>query len=248
VNEDGPWTLDELAARVAAELAVDYPGAPSGRVRDVPDRRAIRWYTTIGLVDRPLGMRGRTALYGPRHVLQLVAVKRRQAAGRTLAEIQAELAGATDRTLRAIADPPTDGDELDGAQSAGDGPGGTGLIGDEADSDEADEWGRDESVAAGRADGAAGPARARFWATQAAAVAAPAPALPPAPVGTGELAVAGRAVVLAGGVTVVLPGVGREVTGADLGAIGAAAGPLVEVLVRRGLVLVEDDGERSGGS
>jgi DNA-binding transcriptional MerR regulator len=217
VNEDGPWTLDELAARVAAELAVDYPGAPSGRVRDVPDRRAIRWYTTIGLVDRPLGMRGRTALYGPRHVLQLVAVKRRQAAGRTLAEIQAELAGATDRTLHAIAGPPTD---------------------------------IDEPVAAGKADGTAGPARARFWASPAATVAAPAPApaLPPEPVGVGELAVAGRAVVLAGGVTVVLPGHGREVTAADLVAIGAAAGPLVEVLVRRGLVLVEDDGERSGGS
>ena len=38
------WTLDELASRVAAALASaadagDYPGAPNGRVRDVPDRR-----------------------------------------------------------------------------------------------------------------------------------------------------------------------------------------------------------------
>src|SRR3954470_3601972 len=99
------WTMDELVERVREALAAEYPGAPNGRVRDVPDRRAIRWYTTIGLVDRPLGMRGRTALYGPRHLLQLVAVKRRQAAGRTLAEIQAELTGATDRTLREIARP-----------------------------------------------------------------------------------------------------------------------------------------------
>src|SRR4051794_8337871 len=94
------WTLDELAARVAEALdGPAYPGAPNGRVRDVPDARAIRWYTTTGLVDRPAGMRGRTALYGPRHLLQLVAVKRRQAQGHTLAAIQAELAGASDAEL-----------------------------------------------------------------------------------------------------------------------------------------------------
>jgi hypothetical protein len=43
------------------------------------------------------------ARYGRRHLLQLVAVKRRQAEGRSLAEIQAELAGATDEALAAVA-------------------------------------------------------------------------------------------------------------------------------------------------
>ena len=102
------WTLDELVERVRRALAAEYPGAPNGRVRDLPDRRAIRWYTTTGLVDRPLGMRGRTALYGPRHLLQLVAVKRRQAQGRTLAEIQAELAGVADDALAGVARVPAD--------------------------------------------------------------------------------------------------------------------------------------------
>ena len=98
------WTLDELVARVSGALGTaDYPGAPNGRVREVPDRRAIRWYTTIGLLDRPAGMRGRTALYGPRHLAQLVAIKRRQAQGRSLAEIQAELVGVTDTVLYGIA-------------------------------------------------------------------------------------------------------------------------------------------------
>jgi DNA-binding transcriptional MerR regulator len=98
------WTLDELLDRVRAALAqAEYPGAPNGRVRDLPDRRAVRWYATTGLVDRPVAMRGRNALYGPRHLLQLVAVKRRQAEGRSLAQIQAELAGATDATLAGIA-------------------------------------------------------------------------------------------------------------------------------------------------
>ncbi|WP_328989008.1 helix-turn-helix domain-containing protein [Kribbella sp. NBC_01245] len=101
------WTLDQLTELVGTALAVDYPGQVNGRVRAVPDRRAIRWYSTIGLVDRPAEMRGRTALYGRRHLLQLVAIKRLQSQGRALAEIQAELAGATDRTLSTIAALPT---------------------------------------------------------------------------------------------------------------------------------------------
>jgi DNA-binding transcriptional MerR regulator len=101
--EEPRWTLDELAERVDAALAVDYPGQSSGRIRDVPDRRAIRWYTTIGLVDRPAAHRGRTALYGPRHLLQLVAIKRLQARGLSLVAIQQELAGATDTQLARVA-------------------------------------------------------------------------------------------------------------------------------------------------
>jgi DNA-binding transcriptional MerR regulator len=102
------WTMEQLVERVRTALTAEYPGAPNGRVRDLPDRRSIRWYSTIGLVDRPLGTRGRVALYGPRHLLQLVAIKRRQAAGRTLAEIQAELAGASDEELSAAARVPAD--------------------------------------------------------------------------------------------------------------------------------------------
>ncbi|MEU4694747.1 MerR family transcriptional regulator [Actinoplanes sp. NPDC023714] len=102
------WTMDQLVERAHAALAAEYPGAPNGRVRDLPDRRSIRWYATIGLVDRPIGTRGRTALYGPRHLLQLVAIKRRQAAGKTLAEIQAELTGASDEILAAASRVPAD--------------------------------------------------------------------------------------------------------------------------------------------
>ena len=85
--DDASWTLAELAAEVAAALRDVEPA--NGQVRAVPDERALRYYTTLGLLDRPAAMRGRTALYGPRHLLQLVAIKRRQAQGRSLAEIQA---------------------------------------------------------------------------------------------------------------------------------------------------------------
>jgi len=99
------WTLGELAERVEAALA-DYPGQVNGRVRAVPDQRAIRWYTTTGLIDRPAEMRGRTAFYSRRHLLQLVAIKRRQAQGHTLAQIQSELTGATNDSLQPIANLP----------------------------------------------------------------------------------------------------------------------------------------------
>jgi DNA-binding transcriptional MerR regulator len=97
------WTLAELAERVAGALSSGYDGQQSRRVTEVPDIRAIRYYTTLGLLDRPAAMRGRTALYGQRHLLQLVAIKRLQAGGDTLAQIQQKLTGAADRTLRSWA-------------------------------------------------------------------------------------------------------------------------------------------------
>lgn len=104
--ERASWTLDELVERVSAALGSSgYPGSPNGRVRELPDRRAVRWYTTTGLVDRPL-MQGRSASYGSRHLLQVVAVKRLQAQGLSLAEVQAKLSGATDELLRRLADVP----------------------------------------------------------------------------------------------------------------------------------------------
>ena len=104
--EEASWTLDELVRRVAVGLADPaYPGAPNGRVRQLPDRRAVRWYTTTGLVDRPV-MQGRTALYSPRHLLQLVAVKRRQAAG-PLARRNPGRIGRSHRRTPCVRSPPS---------------------------------------------------------------------------------------------------------------------------------------------
>jgi DNA-binding transcriptional MerR regulator len=72
-----------------------------GRVAPVPDARTVRYYTTLGLVDRPRIV-DREARYGPRHVLQLAAVKRLQADGVRLAEVQARLYGRSDAELRSL--------------------------------------------------------------------------------------------------------------------------------------------------
>lgn len=80
--------------------AAPYEGQTSGRVRDVPDARTIRYYTTLGVLDRPLEMRGRTAYYGRRHLLQVVAIKRLQARGMSLVDIQKSVAGADNGSLK----------------------------------------------------------------------------------------------------------------------------------------------------
>ena len=98
------WTIGELSAQAALALSVGYDGQGNGQVREVPDLRTIRYYTTLGLVDRPTAMQGRTALYGRRQLLQLVAIKRLQAKGRTLAELQQELLGRTDEARAEIAE------------------------------------------------------------------------------------------------------------------------------------------------
>jgi DNA-binding transcriptional MerR regulator len=103
---DARWTLDELCARVEAVLAGDGPGAINGRVREVPDRRTVRYYTTLGLIDRPAELRGRTAYYGRKHLLQLVAIKRLQARGLALADVQQRLLGLGEDELAPLAQVP----------------------------------------------------------------------------------------------------------------------------------------------
>ena len=101
------WKIDQLADLVATALgSADYGGQSSRRVKGVPDKRTIRYYTTIGLLDRPAEIRGRTAYYGRRHALQLVAIKRLQARGLSLLEVQQSLAGKDERGLQKLADLP----------------------------------------------------------------------------------------------------------------------------------------------
>jgi DNA-binding transcriptional MerR regulator len=93
------WTMTELVAEVAARIA-RLPEPTNGQVRAVPDERTVRYYGTIGLLARPAATRGRTALYGRRHLAQVVAIKRLQGAGRSLAEITAMWPKLDDHTLQ----------------------------------------------------------------------------------------------------------------------------------------------------
>jgi DNA-binding transcriptional MerR regulator len=95
---DASWTLSELVEEATAALE-RVPAPDNGQVRAVPDERSLRYYTSLGLLDRPAAMRGRTALYTARHLAQVVAIKRLQSAGKSLSEIQPLLASIDDATL-----------------------------------------------------------------------------------------------------------------------------------------------------
>ena len=227
---DESWTILELAELAAEALAT--PGAvgpdghagsdgpdggldsgsarANGRVRDVPNERLIRWYGTVGLVDPPLSRRGRVASYGRRHLLQLVAVKRRQAQGRSLAEIQAELAGATDAALAAVAQVPALRPAI---AEGGSGP-------------------------ATGARPATGTRPARFWARQPEQpVAAGEASTADTDSGERDVPVAGlvHGIRLAPGVMLLLDGADREPGPRDLTEIANAARPLLRELASRGL-------------
>jgi DNA-binding transcriptional MerR regulator len=96
-------TLEELCGRVERRLAemglLDAQG--DGRVSAAPDARTVRYYGTLGLVDRPRIV-DREARYGGRQVLQVVAVKALQALGLPLAEVQARLYGRSNPELETL--------------------------------------------------------------------------------------------------------------------------------------------------
>jgi DNA-binding transcriptional MerR regulator len=93
-----PWTLSELVEEGTALIA-QLPPPKNGQVRAVPDERTVRYYLTIGLLDRAVATRGRTSLFGKRHLAQVVAIKRLQTTGKSLAEIQALWPTMDDETL-----------------------------------------------------------------------------------------------------------------------------------------------------
>jgi DNA-binding transcriptional MerR regulator len=71
------------------------------RVSDLPDVRTVRYYTSLGLIDRPQIV-GRQGIYGRRHILQLLAIKALQTLSLPLQEIQNKLFGLSDAELEGL--------------------------------------------------------------------------------------------------------------------------------------------------
>src|SRR5947209_13437555 len=99
------FSLDELSSEVAdrlAELGM-LGAAPDARVSAAPDARTVRYYTTLGLLDRPR-IENRQARYGHRHLLQLLAIKILQSQDLPLARIQELIYGRSDAELQQVID------------------------------------------------------------------------------------------------------------------------------------------------
>ncbi len=85
------FSVEQLAREASRWLRAAPGRSADGRVADLPDTRGIRFYQTLGLLDRPLRYDGRRAVYGYTHLLQVLAIKQLQREGYTLQLIQAAL-------------------------------------------------------------------------------------------------------------------------------------------------------------
>lgn len=207
LDVDEQWTLSELVGEVAARIAA-LPAPSNGQVRAVPDERTVRYYGTIGLLDRPVAMRGRTALYGRRHLAEVVAIKRLQTMGRSLAEIQELWPTLDDLTLARMS-----GIQLRPGRPAG----------------RAEFWKREPAPVPVPVPPAISAPPAPFWVPAPPARAALAAALVPGP--------AELRVELAPGVSVSIAMSGDiALSSADIRAIRAAATSLMDELARCRLV------------
>lgn len=86
------------ACRVLAQR-LNLDDGDSRRVQWDLQPRVIRYYTTLGLLDRAAEKRGKSMYYGARHLFQLLAIKKLQGMGLSLAQIQPKLLGASDEEM-----------------------------------------------------------------------------------------------------------------------------------------------------
>lgn len=89
-----PWNARGLAAHVTALVDAAGMRPTNASARAAPSARAVRFYVSNGLLDRPEGT-GTAAIYNYRHLLQLLAIKIRQREGQTLDVIKREMRETT---------------------------------------------------------------------------------------------------------------------------------------------------------
>jgi DNA-binding transcriptional MerR regulator len=89
-----PWNARGLAAHATALVDAAGMRPTNASARAAPSARAVRFYVSNGLLDRPEGT-GTAAIYNYRHLLQLLAIKIRQREGLTLEAIKREMRDTT---------------------------------------------------------------------------------------------------------------------------------------------------------
>jgi DNA-binding transcriptional MerR regulator len=93
-----PWNARGLAAHVTALVDAAGVRPTNTSARAAPTARAVRFYVSNQLMDRPDGL-GTAATYNYRHFLQLLAIKIRQREGITLSVIKKEIRETTGDAL-----------------------------------------------------------------------------------------------------------------------------------------------------
>src|ERR1044071_2133061 len=92
--------LAEEAARILAESGAARQGR--GTVTELPDERTVRYYRTEGLIPPAEEKQGTASVFGFRHLLQLLVVKKLQAEGLPIRAIRELVTGKTERQLKRL--------------------------------------------------------------------------------------------------------------------------------------------------
>ena len=93
-----PWNARGLAAHVSGLVDAVGVRPTNASARAAPSARAVRFYVSNRLMDRPEGA-GTSATYSYRHFLQLLSIKIRQREGQNLETIRSEMKEVTGDTL-----------------------------------------------------------------------------------------------------------------------------------------------------
>ena len=106
-----PWrtrddlTLEELVQALSALLAELAPHQSRWAVSERPDARTVRYYTTRGMLPKPLGYDGGRARYGFAHLVRLLCIKQLQARRFTLDQIARTLQERSDDDVVGLVSP-----------------------------------------------------------------------------------------------------------------------------------------------
>src|SRR5207302_4093685 len=95
-------TLDEVVDVADTLLREVAPKQTRYAVAERPDVRTVRYYTTRGLLPKPLSYDGGRARYGFAHLVRLIAIKKLQADHLTLEQIARALANKSDDAVEAL--------------------------------------------------------------------------------------------------------------------------------------------------
>jgi DNA-binding transcriptional MerR regulator len=96
---ENSFTLPRLIEILKEQIPQIAPSQTKYNVTDIPTSRTIRFYTSNSLVDKPVTREGANALYGYRHLLQILAIKYLQSQYLTLLKIKSLVENADNREL-----------------------------------------------------------------------------------------------------------------------------------------------------
>ena len=92
----------ELAGAATRILTESGLAQERGTVSEVPDERTVRYYLTEGLVPPAEDKRGTASVFGYRHLLQLLVVKKLQSQHLPIRQIRDLVEGRTERELERL--------------------------------------------------------------------------------------------------------------------------------------------------